>query len=52
MSRYTVSKKGRTHGAYRRRLEARGLSKAPTMHSLAYFKNHDPFADDKPAAAE
>lgn len=31
MSKHTRSKQGRTHGAYRKRLEARGLQGSPLM---------------------
>lgn len=34
MSKYTVTKQGRTHGAYQRRLEARGLNRSPVMPTL------------------
>ena len=41
-NKYTASKKGRTHGAYGKRLEAAGLSRAPQMTP---YRNADPKLD-------
>lgn len=42
MSRYHRSKQGRSHGAYRKRLLARGLNNAPRMTP---YRNADPKLD-------
>ena len=31
-NKYTASKQGRTHGGYRKRLEARGVERSPQTH--------------------
>lgn len=49
MSRYTVSKQGRTHGAYRRRLELRGLRHSPTM---PFFDANGKHTSKKPATGK
>lgn len=42
MSKYTSSKKERTHGAYAKRLEARGITRSPqTQHRLSDGKLSD-----------